>query len=217
MKIHRSLGLASAILGATLALTACGSPVTPAPPKIKPLSSADAEEIYANEADTAWADVTAQFPDATRPSVTRIRPMTEGERPEAIAQCLRDAGYDARATADGGVATGGVPTEQQPSLAVASYTCGVQYPFHAELNRPLDDDQIRWLYSYYVGDLRTCLEAEGYTVTSAPSEATFLESYQGRGGEVWTPYNDLASVGSAELQSLAAKCPPVPPGLYPDM
>jgi hypothetical protein len=116
------------------------------------------------------------------------RYISPEEYAAVMVPCLTEQGIPAHALPDGGVGYGEIPMEQGTLQREALYRCSVRFPTHPLFSEPLDDDQLRRLYGYLVGDLTACLEREGYTVPPPPTVETFIASYSGVSGGVWSPY-----------------------------
>lgn len=116
--------------------------------------------------------------------------------------------------ADGGITTGNLPPAQEESFNLAMFTCMAQYPLDPKYSATLTDDRLGVLYEYYVKTLTPCLEAQGYSVTPAPSKSTFIDTYYDK---TWTPYVDLnnAFVGTqAEWDRINGACPQWPENFF---
>jgi len=146
-----------------------------------------------------------------------VRFVEPDEYGRVIAQCVRDQGFDATETFDGGVSYGAVPDDQTRAQREAIYRCEVQYPLHPRYLQPFTEDQIRTVYRYYVNELTPCLEAEGFAVGDPPSEETFIATYGT--ADMWSPYDSiLRGVSPEEWQQINERCPQEPPleDLYGD-
>ncbi|KQW08183.1 hypothetical protein ASC66_04425 [Leifsonia sp. Root4] len=150
----------------------------------------------------------AALPDDKRPDVELVRLVSLQEWPEAVAQCLRDAGWNATSE-DGGVGLVGVTEAQREPSALAQYTCEAQYPVDPKYLSQLTDSQLEYLYVYYTTTLRDCLIDAGYTPSDPPSREKFIESYYRTGA--WSPYSEVPVTAVADLDE---KCPQVPEGLW---
>lgn len=163
-------------------------------------------------ADEAWARVVARFPDASRPDVQFERQVSSEEWSEVRIQCLAEQGFIAEPSEGGGV-SGTVAEGQAEALAVARYVCDVRFPVDPRFTAPLTDSQLENLYSYFVGDLTECLEAEGYSIAPPPSLQVFLSTYYAP--DSWSPYNEvIQNLGDRSFADLDAGCPQLPADLY---
>lgn len=139
-----------------------------------------------------------------------VRFIEPDEYGRVHAECMREQGFDAEETFDGGVSYDAVPPDQAGAQQQALYRCQVQYPVHPRFTQPLTEDQIRLVYDHFVGFLVDCLTDEGYEVPAAPSWETFLADYHSQGG-AWHPYDAVEPTSDAEWQEINEKCPQNPP------
>jgi hypothetical protein len=127
-------------------------------------------------------------------------------------QCMREQGFDARETFDGGVSYGRIPDDQSEAQRSAAVLCSARYPVHPRFLEPLTEEQVRVIYDYYVDELVACLQREGYDPGEVPSWETYRDT---RGTEDdWTPYHAL--VGDVmsrpdDWQAINEACPQSPP------
>lgn len=153
----------------------------------------------------------AQFGIDDPPEVEPVRLIRLQEFAPTRVACLQDAGYDVGFTQDGEGIT--YPPISDPALQksfnLAVYICELQYPVQMRYNAPLTAEGLKMLYAYRSGELVTCLEGLGYSVSSeVPSETVFVQS----DGE-WSPYQGLA-VRSEDMKQLFAECPQTPDEVY---
>ncbi len=178
-------------------------------PTPDPLSAADAErlieehlEFYADEARIA--DPTVQIPD-----VARVRLLDPSESPEAIAQCLREEGFDADVEPDGGLSIGH-RIEQRAAFALAHYVCNAKYPPDPKYLAPLNESQHEFLYEFLVNELVPCIEKAGFDVGEIPSFQAYLADV-GTPRE-WVPMAEVAAPGWLQY-----RCEQAPDGLYGEL
>lgn len=202
------LGLSAALLVAVLA--GCADSV-PEPPHLDVTPAQEAEQATIDLQRYADA-VLVRYPDAVLPAVDRVRYITTSEWGQTIADCLNEEGFDATTSPDGGLGTEQIDAQDEPYL-IAMYVCNAKYPLDPRQTLPLVDDQIRYLYDYYVKVATPCLEGMGFEVTDPPSQPTYIDSY--RVGPSWRPYEDAALRSSPEQwQQILTECPEAPPGVY---
>jgi hypothetical protein len=133
----------------------------------------------------------------TEPDTSTTTAPSAADRPEMLAQCLRDAGYpDVVIQEDGGVGVG-LPEEQAPLFAAASEECNETLGFN---DAALTDEEMSDLYDASV-DGATCLEDEGFSISKAPSRETFSESSS---ETQWFPWGE---VPREQLGSALEACP----------
>ncbi|MHA6669748.1 hypothetical protein ACX3O0_12865 [Homoserinimonas sp. A447] len=173
---------------------------------IPELSADEADRLVEIQLESRRADLLSRFPDAVLGEIERIRFVTPEEWPEAIAECLTGMGFEATASADGGIEMS-YANEQAEPAELAHYTCGAKYPVHPKYSQPLNEAQLEYLYDYYVNVLSPCLEGEDVSVADAPSLSSFLEADD---AERWFPYNSVDRFSP----KLEEKCPQSPSGLH---
>ena len=179
----------------------------------KPSDNPNTEHRLQAIADDAWAALGARYPDATRPDTTSIRIVSPDDWAGAITGCMNDGGFpEVAARHDGGVDAGAVNAEQQEAYDLTYFACTAQYPVDPKYSEPLTDAQVERLYRYYKDDLAPCLEDQGFTISAAPSEQLFFETYE---SEPWIPYGEIIMLVSPEqLQNLQKSCPEEPADLW---
>lgn len=170
-------------------------------------ASSPPEPLAPTEAERAWART--GLPEDQRPAVEPIRLVSVFERAEAIAACLRAAGYPKVAVVAGKPDPGPLAEGQAASFALSTYMCEAGYPADPVFDRPLSDAQIRALYRYRAEEQRPCLESLGHAISAPPTERAFVEAYAERGG--WNPMNSVPAFG---FEAAVAACPPIPEGLF---
>lgn len=141
------------------------------------------------------------------------RYISPDEYAAVMVPCLTEQGIPAHPLPDGGVGYGDIPPDQALQQREALYRCMVRFPTNPLFNQPLNNDQLRRLYDYLVGDLTTCLEDQGYSVPPPPSVETFIDSYYAPGADVWSPYpiDDPRLDQEEEWYRLNQVCPQSPP------
>ena len=200
-----------ALVGAAtlLFLSGCATSSDIRPPDVPNISTADLEAQAALDLDRARSQYLGQFPDVEVPVVQRVRFIALNGWADVMAECLRAAGFDATSTPDGGLQAG-PPVGQEIPFGLAGYTCSAQYPIDPRENLPLNEDQIRYLYEYYVQVATPCLEALGFTnLPEPPSQQSYIGSYPT--GPSWDIYSTVAEqADEEEWYEANAKCPQRP-------
>lgn len=141
------------------------------------------------------------------PEVERVRFISEEERSEVQAQCLTNLGFPTTVESDGSYQTNST-AEQEESLALASYTCELQYPIDLRYAQAFTRTQLRAIYTYYRDSLLPCLQGQGLEIGQLPSEETYIEGVT-TGNAPWTPY-DSVDLASIDVNALNKACPPMP-------
>lgn len=141
------------------------------------------------------------------------RYISPEEYAAVMVPCLTEQGIPARTLPDGGVGFDDIPEEQWLMQREAMYRCSVRFPTHPMFDEPLNEDQLRRLYDYLVGDLTPCLEDEGYAATTPPPTVdVFIASYYDSAAGPWSPWpvSDPRLQEMAEWDRLSVVCPQSP-------
>ncbi|MGL3806153.1 hypothetical protein ACSYDW_08660 [Paeniglutamicibacter sp. R2-26] len=141
------------------------------------------------------------------PEVDRVRFISEEEKAEVQAGCLTNLGFPTTVESDGSYQTNST-TDQEESLALASYTCALQYPVDLRYAQALTRTQLRTVYTYYRDSLLPCLQAQGLETGQLSSEETYVEGVA-TGNAPWTPY-DAVDLASVDVNALNKACPSMP-------
>lgn len=175
-----------------VAATACTSQGEQEPP-----------ETGANEVDGA---VDTGRPDRADDDVDGLHPDEWAER---YAACIREQGFAAEASPDGGVAYEPIAEAQAADLEAAADACDEQVQVASRYTEELDESQLRFLYQWYVTESVPCLEAEGLGGFDPPSEHVFVATYR---EQPWTPHLEVdGRLGPGAItQEIEARCPSVP-------
>ncbi|MDR5699565.1 hypothetical protein [Agromyces aerolatus] len=199
MRGHRRwVGVLIVTAAASGLLAACAS-ATAAPPA----STTAGGDLAPTEADRAWERT--GLPEDQRHEIEPVRLVSVFEQPEAIAACLRAAGYPHVVAAHGKVEPGEIAEEHAASFALSTYVCEAQFPTDPLFDRPLSADQIRALFRYRSTEQRECLQALGHAIAIPPTEQEFVSGYPEHGG--WNPLNNVSAYGFA---AAVEACPPIP-------
>lgn len=147
------------------------------------------------------------------PEVSRVRFISQEERSEVQATCLTDQGFPTTVESDGAFQTK-ITSEQEESLALATYICELQYPVDLRYSQALTRTQLRITYAYYRDSLIPCLEDQNLEIEQLPSEETYIEGMT-TGTVPWSPY-DSVDLASVDANALSKACPamPAPDVLY---
>ena len=194
----------TAVLAAALLLTGC----TAAAPTPEPTADAPAEYTVEWVVEQSWVTFSDAYPDVERPEVEVEQLESATAWPEAIAQCLRDDGYDdATATATGQVESASSGVED---FELASYVCSARVPIDPKYFKPLSEEKVGIVYDYFVTTLVPCLAAQGQSTSAAPTREDFLAEWDGV--PFWNPYGEvqLEDIGQAEFDRLLSVCPEYP-------
>lgn len=205
----RGVIAAGFIAGAAVLLLSSCVATGPTLPTPDPLSAADAERLieqhlkfYADEARIA--DPTVKIPH-----VAPVRFVDPSEPPEAMAQCLRDEGFEAAVEPDGGLSSG-YRIEQQAAYSLALYICNAKYPPDPKYLAPLNESQREFVYEFLINELVPCIEKAGFDVGEIPSFQAYLAD-AGTPRE-WTPMAEVSAPGWLQY-----RCDQAPDGLYGEL
>lgn len=173
----------------------------PEPPTVEH----DWEQLHRDELARLAAQFEQTHGQPPPTDVEFVRFIDPAEFGRVLAQCVRDQGFQAEETFDGGVTYEPVPDDQVLALEEAIYRCDVAYPVHPRYLVPLNQEQIRKTYDYWVTEVAPCLTAEGYDVSEPPSWETFLASHNT--SEAWTPYAQVDPSSEVEWRRINEACP----------
>ncbi len=180
-------------------------------PNVEPLSEAAREVAYRDHVLYERDRVEWLHPGAVIPDVERVRFVSATEWALAMAECMVGEGFQVTARPDGGIHAELVPPEQGEAQAIAFYVCSVRYPIDPIYLVPLAEDQMYYLYDYYVLELVPCLEAEGHAISEPPSWQVFRDGYL---TDPWSPYSDLPPSDEDDWIAINEKCPQQPANLF---
>lgn len=218
----RARRLRLAISGLVLAtsLAACSTPelVAIEPPNESPTPSSVATDSSASaimDVDALWETFAVRHPNAQQPEARFVRYVDANEIAQVTADCLIAAGWtDVTVRSDGGIAAGPSDPSQQLAFDMSMFVCMVEYPLDPRYSSRLSEERLALLHDYYIGELTSCLEREGYRVSDAPSKTTFVETFYDVG---WTPYVDINNNFAGNEDSwvkLNEACPQWPSGFF---
>jgi len=192
-----------AALGAAT-LSGCTTQPLPAGP-----SDADVARYYSDLSDALW-DGTGLGPGVERPVIAEVQPITRDVWARRVADCMNNAGFANYAAQGGGLTSAGAQELQPVEEKLALFSCQELYPVAVSVNEVASDEQLEYVYGYYVRFLVPCLESRGYSINPVPTRASFLAQ---RNVGLWNPYWVDISQNSSSLAALQRACPPMPPGI----
>ena len=193
----RFTAVAAAVL---LALCGCAPTQTlpPAP------AGDELDELIAVELDFQWQYVGLP-PDGERPAVERERIVSGAEAQAVHHDCMVDAGYEDYTDAVGAIFGGA-----SIAMRVAIYECSARFPVPPSEFNLYSENQLEFLYDYYVTSVIPCLEATGVHVKDVPPRDEFVHPERFNLFS-WSPFEGLES--SSHTSYLASeKCRNVPEG-----
>jgi hypothetical protein len=97
-------------------------------------------------------------------------------------------------------------------IAFANGACLFARPAVPQTRVERSDDELRFLYDYYVVSLGPCLDTEGVPFLRPPSRDWFVSS-----GGNWSPYDVLfmGYLDADEIATITTLCPPLPGPMTP--
>lgn len=140
-----------------------------------------------------------------------VRYIHPDEFPVVIGTCIEDEGWPVEISRDGGIYFLPVAPELEEDKQAAYQRCLERYPVDPVYLQPLTDEQLEFLYQWYLTESIPCLEAQGYRGFDPPSLGTFLESED---IDRWRPYEVVLSgpeTSMGEWYALNEECPQNPP------
>lgn len=203
MSAHRVLA-AIAAGSALLLLTGCAVASVP-----DPLGPQRRTQIRQAILDAHWAPVVADFPDAIRPSVPNMKPVSDHDQPGAVLACLRSSGIPASPT-DNGFRYNSSLGQSQLEFEAVRYVCSASSPSESEVESYLSGTSRAALFDYQRTIVRPCLLAAGAMSTAPPDGGPAY--YLSAALAAWSPYTQILEskprVGTVAY--LEKRCPPVP-------
>lgn len=229
--------LVPSLVGGLLLLVACGGPSQERHASTSPLRSASAtdrpepeategisqprtddgpsnpRELPDGVAATYYADM-AELAEIMRlsdpPSVTPIRAVTRDEIDQVKADCLTEQGFPAEVEDSGGISYE-VPSGQQGSARIASYTCSGQYPLRERYSQTLSEEQLQVYYDWIVEETIPCMQDLGYPTPEPPTLETFMAEYA-KSNALFFPDGDLDPGSIADdMHTVLEHCEVMPP------
>lgn len=182
-------------------------------------TGAQPAEIGQPEAPDETGSSADVIPTSTSPTATPttnvelVRYIHPDEWALTRQECLEEEGWIVEISIDGGIKFPDVTPEQSVEMEAANDRCGERYPIDPKYRQPLSEEQLAFLYDWYIEVNIPCMEAEGYIGFDPPSLDRFIET--GGTVEQWTPIDDITDQietrGGDTLPALYAVCPPGPP------
>lgn len=122
---------------------------------------------------------------------------------KALAQCLRDAGWDAKFIHEGGRYSidSGAPPSQTDAYIADSDACVDR--LGRPWAQPLTEDRARQVYDAALA-MAKCLETAGFPVSTPPSFATFYDDLRSTDGNQWAPDEQIPN---NDIRRADAACP----------
>jgi hypothetical protein len=197
--------LAAIALGSGLLLLA-GCAGAPMP---DPLGPQRRQQIREAILDAHWAPIQADYPDALRPEVPTMKPVSDHDQPAAVLACLRSSGIPA-SPSDNGFRYNSSLGQSQLEFVVVGYVCSASLPSESEVESYLSGSSRAALFDYQRTIVRPCLLAAGATSPAPPDGGPAY--YLSAALAAWSPFMQiLASKPRASTVAyLEKRCPPLP-------
>lgn len=206
---HRVIAALAA--AGVVALVTAGAVVLTAPPPPPPLPPTEQYALYETRIEAEWESLRERYPDAVRPDVEFERFLTDEEYDAVTLACLREQGIPAEIDQYGvGVRTA---LENEEEHRIGWFVCGVRFPLSPNESLAYTEDELRYIYRYFVEQLTLCLENRGYDIAPAPSYPEFRARWWT--DDTWSPYRDVAERDAETARATESACPPMPPDLRP--
>lgn len=188
-------------------LVGCSGREPASVPEVEPMTTAAREASYAEHVSAERDRLESMHPEVVVPEVDRVRYVTPEEWAPALAACLTSEGFETTTHADGGIRVGTIPPEQAEAQAIAVFSCSLRYPVDPQHAVPLNDDQLYYLYDYFLSELVPCLEESGYSISAAPTWQVFQETFH---SAPWSPYDDVSPIDEGDWLAINEDCPQQP-------
>ena len=118
------------------------------------------------------------------PRIDLVRWISPEEWAPSMLGCLTGQGLPVGYTADGGIDSSRVPSNEQPALQLAMYSCTAQFTVDPRYSMPLNAEQRGILYDFLTTSYVPCLGGLGIEVAVPPSRQRFIAAGDDDG---WQP------------------------------
>ena len=181
-------------------------------PALDPLGPQRREQIRQSILDIHWSDVVQDYPDALRPEILTMRPVTDHEPRAAVFACLRASGIPASPT-DNGFRYKSSLGQSQLEFEVQQYVCEASSPSESEVASYLSGSSRAALFDYQRKIVRPCLLSAGAKSPAPPDGGPAY--YLSAALAAWNPYMEIlvAQPRSSAVAYFEQRCPPLPPWL----
>ena len=195
----------AAVVASALVLAGCVA-VPPAGP-----SESEIAAVRASSLAQTWART--GLPGS--PPTVEAGPVLDNDTwGQAVFDCVTQQGFTIQSfewSSDEGAAlstaSGGASID--PEMQRAFYECIAAHP-RALDDDQLTDDQLNYIYDYYLKTLVPCMVLNGFTPTTAPTRVEFL-AIDGQ----WSPYYSVdVGISAVQYEQLEQICGPQRPQLY---
>ena len=199
-------GILAAVAFAAGVLMLAGCATTPPP---DPLGPQRRVQIRQAVLDAHWADVVRDYPDALRPEVPTVRPVTDHDHPAVFFACMRASGVPASPT-DNGFRYNSSLGQSRLEFEVVRYVCEAAAPSESEVVSYLSGTSRAALFDYQRTIVRPCLLSVGARSAAPPDEGQAY--YLSAALAAWSPFGEIlaAKPRPSAVAYLEQRCPPLP-------
>ena len=179
-------------------------------PGLDPLGPQRREQIRQSILDIHWADIVKDYPDALRPEVPAMRPVSDHDQRATVIACLRANGIPASPT-DNGFRYKSSLGQSQLEFEAQQYVCEASSPSESEVMSYLGARPRAALFDYQRKIVRPCLLAAGAQSPAPPDGGPAY--YLSAARAAWNPYMEIlaAQPRSSSVAYFEQRCPPLPP------
>lgn len=198
-------GLAAVtIVVVMLMLAGCAPTVAP-----DPLGPERRVQIRQAILDAHWAGIVGEYPDAIRPEVAIVRPVSDNDQPILYFACMRASGVPASPT-DNGFRYSSSLGQSRLEFDLTRYVCETTSPSESEVVSYLSGTSRAALFDYQRKIVRPCLLSVGARSPAPPDGGPSY--YLSAALAAWSPYVDILASNprSSAVAYLERRCPPIP-------
>ena len=174
-----------------------------------PLGPQRRQQIREAILDAHWAPIVADYPDALRPTVHSMKPVSDHDQPATVLACLRSTGIAASPT-DNGFRYNSSLGQSQLEFEAVRYVCSASSPSESEVESYLSGSSRAALFDYQATIVRPCLLAAGAMSPAPPDGGPAY--YLSAALAAWSPFMQILAskprVGTVAY--LEKRCPPLP-------
>lgn len=158
------------------------------------------------------AHIHSSYPDAELPEVEFQRFVTDDNREEVLELCFDE--YDVRISvdSDGGMSWSESSDAEAEKQWRAIFACSVRYPHHERRGLLMSEEELDFLYDYYLAVATPCIRLAGYPAPDLPGREQYkAQAYQ------WSVYDfvhapRLGKEDQLRWSELMLRCPELPAG-----
>lgn len=140
------------------------------------------------------------------------------EAGDAIVQCLKQKGFDARSDATGGIIPESVTSSQNLALDVALFECFAMHMPAPEIYQDWTEEQLGMAYDYWDEYFIPCIIDHGYGVdrSNQPTRESFVSTFfePGKRSDWYPPELLSLTIYEGKDTDVIEDCPTMPPNKY---